>query len=124
MLRLFSLFGKSPAMNALDDALRAVGVHPILVPEAVKITVLRLLKRRPGPEADSRTAAAELLALCILGVEGFAEANGPDAAAQADERLEAAVAAGDSDDAQLVLLALHAQLLAPEIAARIEADER
>lgn len=126
MLRLFSLFGKSAVINALDDALRASGVHPLLVPEAVKLTVIRLLKKQGSAAAqDARFAeAAELLAYCILGCDPFVESNGARAADRADQRLEAAIAAGDSVDARLILLALHAGLIAPDIADRIDVEDR
>lgn len=126
MLRLFSLFGRSAAQNALDDALRAAGVHPLLVPEAVKITVLRLHRRAgrgAATEADL-AGAAELLAWCLLGREAFVESNGARAADAVEQRVEAAIAAGDSFDARLILLALHAGVVAPEVADRLEIDER
>ncbi len=122
MLRLFQLFGRGAAMAALDDALRASGVHPLLVPEAVKLTVLRE-ERRAGRGEAALGPAAALLGYCMLGHAGFAEANGAAEAEAAEARLEAAMEAGGSEDARLVLLALHAGLLAPEIAARVEAEE-
>ena len=121
MLRLFQLFGRGAAMAALDDALRAAGVHPLLVPEAVKLTVLRE-ERRAGRGETALEPAAALLGYCLLGHAGFSEANGAAAAEAAEARLEAAMEAGGSQDARLVLLALHAGLLAPEIAARVEAE--
>ena len=123
MLRLFNLFGKSAAMNALDDALRACGVHPILVPEAVKLTVTRLLKRDgAGSQDDLFGDAAELLAYCILGRDGFEQSNGVAAADRAEQRLQAAIDTG-SHDAKLVLLALHAGLMAPDIADRVDVED-
>jgi len=126
MFRLFGLFGKSAAMNALDDALRASGVHPVLVPEAVKLTVIRLQKREAaaGPPDLALGEAAELLAFCILGRDPFVENNGVRPADRAERRVEAAIAAGDSFDARLILLALHAGLIAPDIADRIEVEDR
>jgi hypothetical protein len=126
MLRLFNLFGKPAAMNALDDALRASGVHPLLVPEAVKLTAIRLLKREvaEGPPDAGFGEAAELLAYCILGHAPFVESNGASAAVRADQRLEAAIAAGASLDTSLILLALHAELTAPDIAERIDVEDR
>lgn len=124
MLRLFSLFGRSAELTALDDALRAAGVHPILVPEAVKLTVVRLLRRMGTADAGGRAVAAELLAFCLLGRSGFVEANGARAADVAERRVEDAIAAGDSLDAKLILLALHAGLVAPDIADRFEIEDR
>ncbi|MCC6007791.1 MAG: hypothetical protein JJU40_08945 [Rhodobacteraceae bacterium] len=126
MLRLFGLFGKSAAMNALDDALRVVGVHPLLVPEAVKLMVIRLHKRgiAPGSSDAEVGDSAELLAFCMLGRDDFVESNSASAADRAEQRLEAAIAAGDSRDAKLVLLALHAGIIAPDIAEYIDVEDR
>ncbi len=126
MLRMFSLFGKSAAVNALDDALRASGVHPLLVPESVKLTVIRLLKREAivDPQDPRFAEAATLLAFCMLGREPFVENNGAGAADRADERVQAAIDAGDSLDARLILLALHAGLIAAEIADRVDVEDR
>lgn len=126
MLRLFSLFGRSAALAALDDALRGAGVHPLLVPEAVKLTLLRL-HRGDGPAGETQAGLADsaaLLAYCLLGRAAFVESNGAAAADHADARLEAATEADGSRDAQIVLLALHAGLVAPEIADRLEIAER
>ena len=120
MFRLFSIFGKSAAMVALDEALRAYGVHPLLVPEAVKLTLLKMHRRVPeAPVAES----AALLGYCLLGAEAFAETCGAREAGQVEARVEAAIAAGDSLDAKVILLALHAGLVAPDIAERFEIEE-
>ena len=44
---LFGVFGRSGDLRQLDQALRSVDVHPRLVPEAVKLTVVNLLRTRP-----------------------------------------------------------------------------
>ncbi len=44
MLGLFGIFGRSHELQRLDQALRGGGLHPRLVPEAVKLTTLKLLK--------------------------------------------------------------------------------
>ena len=129
MLRLFSLFGRSAEQNALDDALRAAGLHPLLVPEAVKLTVLRLHRRAKaagsgaaGSEAPGYGDTAALLAYCLLGHAGFLDTNGSAEADRAESRVEAAVAAGGSFDAKIILLALHAGLIAPDIAERFDLE--
>lgn len=68
MFRLFDMLGRSTAMRALDDALRAAGLHPLLVPEPVKLTVIQLHKTHAAPAAQGGgiTDAAQLLAYCIL----------------------------------------------------------
>lgn len=125
MFRLFDMLGRSTAMRALDEALRAAGLHPLLVPEPVKLTVIRLSKSPTAPESRKRAFArsAELLAYCTLGHEQFAESAGSESAEDADQRFEAALEDGDSPDAKLILLALHAGLISPEIADRIELED-
>jgi hypothetical protein len=111
MLGIFGgIFGRSREQQQLDRALRAVGLHPVLVSDAVKITTVKLLKEAHGaaPAPDAYGAAAGLLGYCILGAAGFAEANDASRMRAAEARLDAALAAGDSLDARLVLLTLHA----------------
>ncbi len=43
MLGLFGIFGRSHELQRLDQALRGVGLNPRLVPDAVKLTTLKLL---------------------------------------------------------------------------------
>jgi hypothetical protein len=123
---LFDLFGRSAAVKALDHALREAGLHPLLVPEAVKLTILQLQKKNEGTRSSTRQAehdeAAQLLVYCMLGGEGFIESNDLDLADRVEQRFEAAIAAGDSHDAKVILLALHAGLIAPEIADRIDVE--
>lgn len=126
MLRFFDLFGKSAALGALDDALRDAGVHPALVPEPVKLTILRLNKQAAAT-AGKDTAfaeAAQLLAYCMLGPDHFARANSPKAAERAGQRLDIAIEAGDSRDAKTVLLALHSGLITDEVAERLDIEDR
>jgi hypothetical protein len=128
MFNLFDLFGSSAAMKAFDHTLRVVGVHPLLVPEAVKLTVLKIDKKHRETQAKTGDAihadAAELLAYCILGRAQFIESNDLEAAGLIEQRFEAAMAAGDSRDAKIILLALHSGLISPEIADRIETEDR
>src|SRR4029453_12927964 len=44
LLGLFGRFGRSAELRELDKALRSVDLHPNLVPEAVKLTTVRLLR--------------------------------------------------------------------------------
>jgi hypothetical protein len=127
MFSLFGLFGRSAAVKELDHALREAGLHPLLVPEAVKLTILQIQKNRSskvtagGPAHDD---AARLLAFCMLGREQFIECNDFAAADRIEERFEAAITAGDSPDAKIILLALHAGLMAADIADRIDVEGR
>jgi hypothetical protein len=126
MLGLLNLFGRSAALKALDHALRESGLHPLVVPEAVKLTVVRLLKEEGVTGARPREAAygeaAQLLAYCMLGRDQFIESNSVHAADRAEDRVEAAIAAGASLDAKLILLALHSGVIAREIAERFDVE--
>ncbi len=117
-LGLFGIFGRSQELREFDKALRAVDLHPNLVPEAVKLTAVKLLKERAqARELQPRAygAAAEILAYCMVGAEGFAAANGAELAADLERRIEEARDQGTSADAQLVLLALHARVIQPSV---------
>jgi hypothetical protein len=125
MLRLFDMLGPSAAIRGLDDALRASGVHPLLVPESVKLTVIKLNKKHAGARKQdvAFAEASQLLAYCMLGHEQYADSNSAKDADRIDNRVETALDEGDTLDAKLILLALHAGLIAPEVADRIDLDE-
>lgn len=120
MLGFLGLFGRAAELKRLDAALRSADLHPRLVPEAVKLTALRLLReeagaKMPPPELCGR--AAELLAYCMLGAGHFAAAGEAARLEAVEARLEAALAE-DGLDAQLILLALHAGVIQPEVVRR------
>jgi len=126
MIRFFDMFlGRSTAMRVLDDALRAASLHPLLVPEPVKLTVIELTKKHRAAEPQDRVFnyAARLLAYCTLGHDQFADSNGTKEAELADQRVETALEDGDTFDAKLILLALHAGIISPEIADRIDLED-
>ena len=117
-LGLFGLFGRSSELREFDKALRSVDLHPNLVPEAVKLTTVSLLQEDAQdyePTVASYRAAAEILAYCMLGGEAFAHANDVSLASGVERRIEAALEAGTSLDAKLVLLTLHAKLIQPSV---------
>jgi hypothetical protein len=117
-LGLFGRFGRSAALRQFDGALRSVDLHPNLVPEAVKLTAVRLLtEHAPGeePAPQAYRAAAEIIAYCMIGAQSFAGANDPALAAQVERRIEAALDTGASLDAKLVLLTLHAKVIQPSV---------
>ena len=117
MLGFLGIFGRSRELERLDRAVRAVGLHPRLVPDAVKLTTIKLLAEA---KADPRAyeAAAEMLAYCMLGPDIFTGDNGADLTVAVETRLEAALEAGDSLDARLVLLTLHAGVVQPQVVER------
>ncbi len=116
-LGLFGVFGRSEDLRALEGALRACDLHPALVPDAVKLAVLGVLKDARGedPTAADYAETAALLAYCALGREAFLSANGTVAAGAVERRIDAALEAGDGLDARLILLALHAALIHPAL---------
>jgi hypothetical protein len=119
------MFGRSSDMRRLDEALRALDLHPKLVPEAVKLTVCALLKEQADsddPPPHSYRPAAEILVYCMIGPEAFAGANSVEQALAVERRIEAALISGDSLDAQLVLLTLHARVIQPGVIARFELE--
>ena len=122
-LGLFGVFGRSEDLKQLDSALRSVDLHPRMVPEAVKLTVVRLMQDHaieafPAPQAYR--AAAEILGYCMIGAEGFAGANDVDLALRVGERIERAMEAGDSLDAQIVLVTMTARVIQPSVVERFE----
>ena len=114
---ILGVFGRSGDLRALDEAFRAAGLHPALVPDAVELTVLNLLRdaKDEDPVAKDYSEAATLLAYCVLGRDVFTAANGELAAAAAGHRIEAALEADGGLDASLILLALHASLIHPGV---------
>ncbi len=119
-LGFFGRFGRSPALREFDTALRSVDLHPNLVPEAVKLTAVRMLQDHTGreePGAYASRAAAEIIAYCMIGAEAFAGANSSGLAEDVEGRIEAALDQGASLDAKLVLLTLHARVIQPSVVA-------
>jgi hypothetical protein len=111
----FGIFGRSAELRQFDKALREVDLHPKLVPEAVKLTAVRLLMEDGEPADFAYRDAAELLAYCMIGAEAFAGANHGNLAEDVERRIETALASGDSLDAKLVLLTLHAKVIQPSV---------
>lgn len=126
---LFGLFGlreRSRHLQILDDHLRSAGVHPLLIPEEVKMTVLKFIKAGPGLDLDSKPnepALAEsgrLLAYCFAGPEEYIESNGPGSETEQERKLALALEAGEGIEARIVMLALASGIAHESIAARFE----
>ena len=112
------IFGRSSDLRQFDQALRSVDLHPKLVPEAVKLTAVNLLKEhasRDDPAPQSYRAAAEIVGYCMTGAAAFAGANDADLTQQVERRIEAALHSGEGLDAQLILLTLHARIIQPSV---------
>jgi hypothetical protein len=117
-LGLFGIFGRSAELRELDKALRSVDLHPNLVPEAVKLTTVKLLRDDATdgePAPPSYRSAAEIIAYCMIGADAFAGANDSSLAAEVERRIEVALESGTSLDAKLVLLTLQAKVIQPSI---------
>ncbi|MEF2551548.1 hypothetical protein VQ042_09240 [Aurantimonas sp. A2-1-M11] len=89
----------------------------------MKLTAVNLMKDHavgatPAPQAYQ--AAAEILAYCMIGAEGFAGANDVALALRVGERIERAMEVGDSLDAQLVLVTMTAKVIQPSVIERFE----
>ncbi|MDY8109248.1 hypothetical protein U0C82_08840 [Fulvimarina sp. 2208YS6-2-32] len=122
-LGLFGVFGRSEDLRQLDSAMRSVDLHPNTVPEAVKLTVVNLLKDHaigdePAPQAYR--SAAELLGYCMIGADGFAGANDASLSHQVENRIEQALTHGDTLDAQLVLVTIAAKVIQPSVVERFD----
>jgi hypothetical protein len=117
-LGLFGRFGRSAELRQFDGALRSVDLHPNLVPEAVKLTAVKLVREYAAtaePQPQAYRDAAEIVAYCMIGAEAFAGANNPELAAEVERRIDAALVSGASLDAKLVLLTLHARVIQPSV---------
>ena len=124
-LGLFGIFGRSSDLRQLDQALRAIDLHPRLVPEAVKLTIVALLKDHADgvePPPQAYRAAAEIVGYCMIGPEGFAGANDEALTQAVERRIEWALETGDSLDAKLVLLTLHAKVIQPSVVYRFQIE--
>jgi len=117
MLGLFGMIGRSKELQLLDQALRDVSLHPRFVPEAIKLTTMKLLKEA-GVEPRPYDATAAILGYCIMGVDGFTQSNDPALTETVEARLLAALEAGDGLDASIVLLTLHAGVIQQSVIER------
>lgn len=123
MLGMFGLFGRAAELERLDLSLRAAGLHPRAVSDAVKLTTVKLLKESGGgsvPDQRSCAVAAALLGYCILGSQAFTAANGVAETEAAEMRLAAACETGHGMDARLVLLTMQAGLIHPTVVERYQ----
>jgi len=119
-LGFLGMFGRSGDLRELDAALRGVDLHPALVPEAVKLTIVNLMKDHwpDEPPSQAYSSVAQLFGYCVAGPDAFERANGHEHRLDAERRIEAALGAGDSFDAQIVLMTLHVKLISAEVVER------
>lgn len=125
MLGFFGMFGRSREIQRLDKAFHDVGLPKRAVPDAIKLTMLRLLKESAGgasPDEGAAASAAQLIGYCMLGRTHFAEVNGVELTEAVEGRMNAALEAGDCLDACLVLLTIHARVIQPSVVERYELE--
>lgn len=118
MLGIFNRFGRARDLRHLDEELSRLGVHPAMASDAVKLTIIRLLKTTHGVAAPHFAEAAPLVAYCMIGSGPFADTNGADLTEAVEQRLHNAVAEENSLDAQMVLLTMHANIIRAEVVER------
>jgi hypothetical protein len=118
-LGFLGMFGRSGDLRELDTALRGADLHPALVPEGVKLTIVNLMKDHwpDEPPTEAYRSVAQLFSYCIAGPQTFEQANGAERL-DAERRIKAALETGDSLDAQIVLMALHGKLISAEVVER------
>ena len=82
------MFGRSGDLRQLDDALRQADLHPALVPEGVKLTIVNLMHDRwpDEPPPQAYPSVARLFGYCIAGPEAFERANGHEHRLDAERR--------------------------------------
>lgn len=109
---LFGLFGPSRDVQRLDGAVRAAGLHPSLMPDAVKLTILRLVKaeRAASPSEADLAEAADLVVYCLSGPAEFSGTVGDGRLEAVEARVATAIEAGEGLDAALIMLTLGAGL--------------
>ncbi|SJM28769.1 hypothetical protein [Mesorhizobium delmotii] len=119
-LGFLGMFGRSGDLRQLDAALRGVDLHPALVPEGAKLTIVNLMKDHwpDEPPQQAYPPVAQLLGYCVAGPEAFEQSNGLRHRLDAERRIEAALEAGDSFDAQIILMTLHAKLISDAVVER------
>jgi len=113
-LGLFGIFGRSPKLRQLDLAFHSLGVHPRLVPEAVKLTIIGLLEDHAiadEPAPPAYRAAAEIVGYCIMGPGAFAAVDEPELVIEVERRIDRALEFPSTLDAKLVLLTVHAGVI-------------
>jgi len=111
-------FGRSADLKAFDDGLRQSDVHPAQVVEGVKLAAVRLVRKHEDePVSDeAHRDAAFLIGFCVQGRNPIAHLRGDGEADALAQRVVAALEHPASMDAELILLALHAGLVAPAVA--------
>ena len=105
-------------MQQFDWELRAAGIHPKLVADAVKTAALGIMKDFRQVSDRDYVRVAQLMTYCILGGSDFTNVNDVALAGVVEERIMRAVDSNGSLDAQLILLALHSGVISASVVAQ------
>ncbi|WP_026987084.1 hypothetical protein [Fodinicurvata fenggangensis] len=118
MFGLFTFFGRSREYRRLDDALNNAGLVAAAIPDAVKLTILRLLKEEGGTGEENCARAAHILAYCLLGSSEYAEYHGAQALAELDRVCQAAPDNPEALEVRIIILTLHSGLAHEQVQER------
>ncbi len=120
MLGFLGIFGRSRHLVRLERRLHQLDLHPRLVTDAVKLTVMKQVMATYGHDPSDALIdrAAELLAFCVIGDATFMDRNGTELTESVDRRILLALEANDGLDARLILLTLYAGLTHPDVIER------
>jgi|TARA_B100000530_G_scaffold128968_1_gene80579 hypothetical protein len=110
------LFGRSRRLEELSGAFRASGVHPDLIPDAVLLTIIKLLKSTYGKDISSGMSdTCDFFAYLLLGQEAL-KYNLQDSKVYAfEKRLESALENSSCLDYKLLALSYHSGLINPAV---------
>tara|TARA_B100000686_G_scaffold355057_1_gene469482 strand:- start:1129 stop:1524 length:396 start_codon:yes stop_codon:yes gene_type:complete len=108
------LFGRSRKIEELCDALRASGIHPNIVPDAILITIIKLLKKHYGNDINpSLTSTASFFAYLLIGRESLDYSSENSSIANLENRLTTALNDSKGLDYELLALTYHSGLINP-----------
>ena len=122
---VFGIRGRSKEVYQFDDVLRVSGLEPEVVPFALKLATIKLLKETNRDIAfslgDELVAnVAQFICYSILGPDVYKSANGPKALESVENRLNKAIKLGDNLDARVMMLTLLSKVIHPQVVAKFD----
>ena len=117
---VFGIRGRSKEVNQFDDVLRMSGLEPEVVPFALKLATIKLLKETNSEKAfslDDEVIAnvAQFISYSILGPDTYKAENGPGALETIENQLKKAIELGDNLNARVMMLALLSKVIHPKV---------
>ena len=122
---VFGIRGRSKEVYQFDDVLRVSGLEPEVVPFALKLATIKLLKETNSDTAfslgDELVAnVAQFICYSILGPDAYKAANGSEALESVENRLNKAIKLGDNLDARVMMLTLLSKVIHPQVVAKFD----